>query len=100
MPKAILEFNLPEEQEEFDTAVNAGKLSGFVFDVEQEVFRPARKHGYSDATIQRLIEGLDTLVEKHAINETAWPKDEYGPLNGTDLVRLLEKLYYDLKNGN
>lgn len=46
--KAILEFNLPEEKEEFETAVKAAKIKHALYEVSQEIFRPARKHGYAD----------------------------------------------------
>lgn len=35
--KAILEFNLPEESEEFDLANRAGKVSGIPWDVSQHI---------------------------------------------------------------
>ena len=53
--KATLVFDIPEEQEEFNLAVKAGNLSLTLWDVRQEVFRPARKHGYSDPELAALI---------------------------------------------
>lgn len=35
--KAILEFNLPEESEEFDLANRAGEVSGILWDVSQKI---------------------------------------------------------------
>jgi hypothetical protein len=35
MSKVILEFNLPEEQDEFDTANNAGKYYSVLWDLDQ-----------------------------------------------------------------
>lgn len=95
MSKAILEFNLPEESVELDMAINAGNLQAAIWDVSQEVFRPARKHGYSDSTLQRLVEQLDVIVD--AVEKADdWPTDEYGPMNATDLIGLLEKRFYDI----
>lgn len=54
--KGILEFNLPEEREEFQMASNAVKYSIAIHDIGNEVFRPARKHGYADQELQQLIE--------------------------------------------
>jgi hypothetical protein len=91
--KGILEFDLPMEQEEFDAAANAGKLSAALFDVRQQVFRPARKHGYSRADIQQLVEKLDALVVQHA-SVTDWPRDEYQAFkDATYLISLLEGLF-------
>jgi len=94
--KAILEFNLPEEETELHLAINAGNLQAAIWDVSQEVFRPARKHGYSDSTLQRLVEQLDATVEQLGKDQLSddWPTDEYGPLNATDLIHLLEKRFY------
>jgi hypothetical protein len=94
MPKATLSFNLPEEREEFKMATKAGDMSGALWDIAQEVFRPARKHGYPDQRIQTLIDKLNDLVDKHAPSDPDHPKDEYGALNATDLVSLLEKEFY------
>jgi hypothetical protein len=35
MPKAILEYNLPEEQSEFEEANNAGKYYSVLWDLDQ-----------------------------------------------------------------
>jgi hypothetical protein len=35
MPKATLEFNLPEEQSEFDITSNAGKYYSVLWDLDQ-----------------------------------------------------------------
>lgn len=92
MSKCTLEYTLPEDQEDLDCALNGHKYKHALWEVGQEVFRPARKHGYSDPRIQSLIEKLDELIEAYA--PVDWPKDEYGNMNATDLVSLLEKLFY------
>ena len=98
--KGILEFNLPQEQEEFDAAAGAGKLSAALFDVRQQVFRPARKHGYSRADIQQLVEKLDELVIQHA-SVVDWPRDEYQSFkDGTYLISLLEGLFNQVLEEN
>ena len=93
MSKCTLEYNLPEDQEDLDCALNGHKYKYVLSDIAQEVFRPARKHGYPDTRLQSLIEKLDELVEAYA--PVDWPKDEYGPMNATDLVGLLEKLFHE-----
>lgn len=74
--KATLKFNLPEEQEEFKDAQKAPDYKGALWEVSQEIFRPARKHGYPDSEIQSL---LDTCGEK-----------------GSELVSKLEALFYTI----
>ena len=66
--KATLEFDLPEEQEAFETAVNAWRYKVRIEDIWDQVFRPRRKHGYRDEEINVLLEKLgddgDKLMEK------------------------------------
>ncbi len=83
--QAILKFKLPEEQEEYELAVNGGKANAALFDVRQEIFRPARKHGFSDKKIQDLIERLDA----HANPET-------GDNGATHLISLLEDKFSEI----
>lgn len=54
--KAILEFDLNEEREEFALCLNGAKLSCAISDISNHIFRPARKHGYDDKTLNDLIE--------------------------------------------
>jgi len=82
--KGILEFNLPEEQEEFDLANKASALRNTLTDAENFVFRPARKHGYSDQEIQKLVEELDNLSDGKA----------------TELISLLEAKFYECAEAN
>jgi hypothetical protein len=82
--KAILEFDLnePDDDRHHKMCVDARDMSVFLWDVEQQVFRPARKHGYEASTIgKRLNELLDT--------------------NGgvVEAIGLLEDLYFNLKSG-
>lgn len=35
MPKATIEYNLPEEQDDFELATNAGKYYAILFDLDQ-----------------------------------------------------------------
>jgi hypothetical protein len=58
MPTGILRFKLPEEEVEFELAQRASDLNGAISDISNEVFRPARKHGYGDEEITELIKKL------------------------------------------
>ena len=72
--KATLEFELPEEQESFDIAARAGLLHAALWDTAQEVFRPARKHGYAELRLHEL----------NAIEEV------------NEAISLLEKKFYEI----
>ena len=82
--KAILEFNLPEEQSEFDMAARANSMHAALWDMAQEIFRPARKHGYNNQDIQATLNHADTVTTSEG----------YGA--GTELVSQLEKMFYEI----
>lgn len=54
--KATLEFDLNEESEEFEMCMKATKMSCALSDISNHIFRPARKHGYNDEKLVKLIE--------------------------------------------
>lgn len=74
--KAILEFNLPEDQNDFEHAQKAGLYYSILFEVRNQLLRPARKHGFSDPEIQQLLEKLGD--------------------DGIELIHLLELKFNDL----
>jgi hypothetical protein len=80
--KAVLIFELPEDKEDFDLARKATDFSMALNDIQNEVFRPARKHGYDDKQIQVLVDELDDKSEGKA----------------TELISLLEERYYKIIN--
>lgn len=59
MSEAILKFTLPEEIEEFNAARTGGMAHAALSEISQEIFRPARKHGYSDEDISNLIKKIN-----------------------------------------
>lgn len=59
MPKAILEFNLPEENEEFNHATNGSKYKNQIEELWQHMFRPRHKHGYINDRINELLKNED-----------------------------------------
>jgi len=58
MSKATLEFDLTDntERAEFTRAATADQAYGALWDIAQELFRPARKHGYNDKVLSALLE--------------------------------------------
>jgi len=89
--KVTLQFNLPEEEQDFLLATKAGAMSAALWEIGQEIFRPARKHGYSDTQIQELITKLDGLVEKPQEFTLDGPARD-----ATDLIGLLEQRFYQI----
>lgn len=101
MPKATISFSLPEEMEEFKDAVHVQDFKSVLHHLEQDVFRPARKHGYPDREIETLVNAINDLIDQEQerlLGEfSKHPKDAHGPLNATDLIYLLEQKYYKIK---
>lgn len=56
MSKVTLSFSLPEETEEMQTAIDAAKLAITLSDIQNEVFRPSWKRGYSNEELNKLLE--------------------------------------------
>lgn len=54
--KAILEFTLPEEREEYEDAVNGSKYRYQLNEVWEKVFRPFYKYGYEDEKLNEIFE--------------------------------------------
>lgn len=110
MSKVTIEFTLPEEQEELDITQQAYKMHAAFWSIGNDVFRPARKHGYPDQKLHLLVSKLDEMVADIQAGMVAgdgvppigddWPRDEYGPLNATDLIRLLEEKYHEILREN
>lgn len=76
--KAYLRFDLnnPDDRDDHETALKAGAMKRALDEIGNEVFRPARKHGYSDPEIRELMDALNGGGEK--------------------LVDLLEKKFYEI----
>ena len=86
MAKGFLKFDLndPDDRLEFKRATKATDAYIAFFDVAQRVFRPARKHGYVDPEISKLLESCGKTP------------DDYNA--GVELVGKLEELYYQILN--
>lgn len=53
--KAILEFNLPEEREEFELAQKGLAYKHQLDEVWDKVFRPRHKHGYGNKILDKFM---------------------------------------------
>jgi len=62
MSKAILEFTLPDDQYDFEQAVNAGKYRSVLWDLDQ--FLRAKTKYASDDTTKEQIEAYYTLRDE------------------------------------
>lgn len=80
MPIATLKFTLPEERAEYEITNRAMAMSIAIEQVGNEIFRPARKHGYSEPELAALFEKCGDA--------------------GAELIYALEQRYYEILNEN
>jgi len=72
MPKAILEFKLPEEEQEHKDALEGTSWKVAMWDLDQTL-RDAIKHGYDqcednrDATFEYIRKELYNILEHHKL---------------------------------
>jgi hypothetical protein len=94
MKEIIISFKADSDGHFDESAAKRAMLADAAFStlwtIGQEIFRPARKHGYSCQKLQKLIE------------ESGDVKDEtYGELNrGTEIISLLEEKFYSILEEN
>ena len=55
MPRVTIEFNLPEEQEDFKLLVNVGHLSSSICEVDRRM-RSELKHGLTFESVEEVCE--------------------------------------------
>ena len=67
MGKAILEFKLPEEQDEFTLAKNGGKYYCILYEIAN-IIRSHKKH---DVTVQKSWELLEDTMNEFDMDEVA-----------------------------
>ncbi len=54
--KAILEYQLPEEMDSYEDAMNGTKMRIALDEVWNQAFRPRHRHGYSNQRLNQLLE--------------------------------------------
>ena len=76
--KINIEFDMadPEGRRAFADAVDGSDLRQALWDISQELFRPARKHGYPDPALQELLEKKDS--------------------QGAEIIALLEEKFFEI----
>ena len=63
MPKAKLEFNLPEEEQDFKLASRGGEYFSVIWEALNDI-RNYLKHGHSFKTIEEALENVrETLLD-------------------------------------
>jgi len=66
--KAILEFNLPEDREDFKMALNANKYHIIVENLYNDVFRPVMKYNEDRKQVEAfemVWDKVNTYIQEH-----------------------------------
>lgn len=66
MPRVTIEFNLPEEQYEFEQAVNAGKFRTVLWELDQ-FLRSKTKYADDNATEEQIAAYYELRDELHRL---------------------------------
>lgn len=85
--KITLEY---DDEESALAALNGWKTQVAIEEVGEAVFRPARKHGYCDVEINKILAHLDSLCEESNTPEGLW---------ASNLIHTLERKYWEIVNG-
>lgn len=87
--KTELKFTWDDNEEARDemALINSRhKLHAALWAISQEIFRPARKHGYSDLKLAALLENTKILKDEDG--------DEYA--SGYEIIGLLEEKFWEI----
>jgi len=67
--RITLTFRLPEDHEEYLLAMGGAAAAAAIDDIKNKIFRPYRKHGYSNKEMQDLVEGSSDVSTFMALLE-------------------------------
>lgn len=62
--KGVLEYSLPEEQNEFELAAKASRLSSVIFELDNDVLRKMTKYGSHPTEERELTEQEQALAQE------------------------------------
>ena len=84
--KINLEF---DNEDDALAALKGWQLQAAIDEVGNEVFRPARKNGYPNEEINKILAHLDSLCEENKTPEGLW---------ASDLIYALERKFWGIVN--
>ena len=72
MPEAILKFNLPEENNEYQKAINGASWAHVVWELDEAFLRNCLKYGHeyksADEALEAVRDKLRELMEENDLN--------------------------------
>jgi hypothetical protein len=69
--KAILEFNLPEDQTEYEVIIQASKVQSFLWDFSQQLrawYKYDNDFKDSDDALEKIHDEFYRLLNEHSVN--------------------------------
>ncbi len=95
MTDITIKFRMPDDREDFQSAIKGSAAIAALETIDNDVFRPARKHGYH-GKLQAVVQNIDELVNKLQL-PPEWPVDEFGcKIGATGLIALLEENFRNI----
>jgi len=86
--KLSIECDEPDLEGKLKRMLNADNAYQALNEIREEVFRPARKHGFSDSDLNKLLELANTVSTPEG----------YGA--GSTLIEMLETIFYGILGDN
>lgn len=85
MKKVIIEFNIDSIEAEIQAtrAMKANCMAFALREIQQEIFRPARKHGYTDYVVNDLLDKCSTYTGEDGLDYHI----------GVELIGTLESMF-------
>lgn len=97
MPEVIIKFQLPEEQEEYETTMKANNFSLCLWEFDQQFLRANIKHGIQQQTVAAIVSDLNQYLEEGATPVTA---ADVGRIAEYTLDHVRSKLYEYMNEHN
>lgn len=94
MPKVIIEFNLPDEQHEYDEVMKASNYSHCLWSFDQEFLRANIKHGIAEYTV------TDIMNIVNSNEEVAFSRDQVEYIAEATFQYIRDKLYEYMNSNN
>lgn len=91
------DLNDPDDRNEHKRMLNATAAYITLHEIGEQIFRPARKHGYDDRELEKLIAACPCVKEDGSISN----EDDIDAYNaGAEIVSKLEATFYEILKDN
>lgn len=100
MPKVIIEFNLPDEQHEYDEVMKASNYSHCLWSFDQEFLRANTKHGIGTDVVNAIMEELKYYNDPEDTQECKYDRKTIEIIAEATLDHVRSVLYEYMNSNN